>query len=108
MDGYSVDCNLCHGDGVAPGFKGADIRCSKCFPAGYASDVNKLAKFDLDEIAGVFDEDEYDTWWRRVRMEMRQCAAFAQEDDRRRSAMQQQNLDIERRTAERLKGVFGV
>jgi hypothetical protein len=100
---YAVDCDLCNGNGLTVGFGGSLIRCSLCFGIDVADNDNMMAmKFEQDDLANRFNEDDYDAWRAGVDAEMRLSTGYAMEADRRTAILQQRSLEIQRQTAERL------
>lgn len=103
---YAIDCGLCNGNGLTVGFGGNLIRCRHCFGMDAAhNDTTMVMKFEQDDLANRFDEDEYDVWRTGVNAEMRLNAAYAMEADRRADVIHQRSLEIQRQTAERLAKV---
>lgn len=103
---FTVDCELCHGNGLTVGFGGSLIRCRYCFGDEAAhADTLMVKKFDADDIADCFDEDEYDRWRAAVESKMRLDVGYAVEADRREAARLERCREIQRQTAERLAKV---
>lgn len=104
---FNANCALCNGNGLTEDFGGSLIRCEYCFGVeAAAADRIMVKKFDADDIADRFDEDEYDRWRAKVDADMRRDPVFATEDDRRKAAVRQRSLEIQRQTAERLAKIF--
>lgn len=104
---YRADCKVCKGDGLFSSGSGGDIRCPLCFGAEASlSDKKIVDRLLTNELEGTFDEDAYDAFYREINLEMMKNPDFAMEMNRRKQVIVQESLEIQRRTAERLAGVF--